>query len=278
MSAFRVLLRRGRRSWEVLSAFTWNSWTEVKAYPLGLLMTLIGVLVAPISLYFVGQLVPSQPSVGGDYFTFAAIGVLAATAMAGGLSAFGGQLDLAVQTGRLENLLVEPIRWRMLPFALAGWPVTQCVGTLVLQFAIVLAFGADINVTALPIAALLLIFGIASGHAVGVLAGSVKILSKRSDPILALYGIAVSLLSGVAFPVSLLPAPVRVLSYMLPQTYLLSALRKALMPDGGSIEGPSAPVAVLLLVVFLLIVYPLSLWLFGRALEFARKIGTLAGY
>jgi ABC-2 type transport system permease protein len=278
MSALLRFARQGRRAWEVMSTFTWNAWSEAKAYPLGLLMVFIGSVAAPIVLYFVGQLVPSQASVGGDYFTFAAIGVIASTAMSGGLAAFGGQLDVLVQSGRFENLLVEPIRWRVLPFALAGWPVTLCLLTMAIQSVVVLVLGADIKVEAIPLSVILLLGGIASGHAVGVLAGSVKVLSKRSDPIIALYTLAVGLLSGAAFPVSLLPAPIRVFSYALPQTYVLSALRQVLMPGGSSIEGPSAGLAVVLLTAFLVVVYPLGLFLFGRALEYARKIGALAGY
>jgi ABC-2 type transport system permease protein len=106
----------------------------------------------------------------------------------------------------------------------------------------------------------------------------VKILAKRSDPIITLYTLAVGLLSGAAFPVSLLPTPIRIFSYCLPQTYVLSALRQVLMPGGDTISGPSAELAILLLIGFLVVVYPVGLWLFGRALEYARKIGTLAGY
>jgi ABC-2 type transport system permease protein len=111
-----------------------------------------------------------------------------------------------------------------------------------------------------------------------VLSASVKILSKRSDPILVLYTILTGLLSGAAFPVSLLPAPLRVISYILPQTYVLAATRKVLMPDGSSIAGPSAIQATLMLAGFLIVMYPLGLWVFGRALEVARRVGTLASY
>lgn len=278
MNPFTKLLGRVRRAWTIVGAFTWSSWVEARAYPIGILTSLVGIVIAPVVLYFVGQLVPSQPSVGGDYFTFAAIGTVATTAMSGGLAAFSGQLDLMLSTGRLESLLVEPIRWRVLPFALAGWPVSFCLFTLVTQFVIIIALGAVINASALPLTAVLLLGGIASGHAVGVLSGSLKILSKRSDPLITLYTLAVGLLSGAVFPVDLLPAPLQVLSYLLPQTYVLAAVRKILMPDGDAIQGPSAGLAVLLLLAFLAVVYPVSLWLFGRALEYARKIGTLAGY
>jgi ABC-2 type transport system permease protein len=229
-------------------------------------------------LYFVSKLVPSQPSVGGDYFTFAVIGVLATTAADAGLSGFRATLDAAISAGRLENLLVEPIRWRMLPFGMSAWPMVRAAGILTLQFGIAVALGAHFRVTGFVPAVIIFVGAAAAGHAIGTLGASVKILSKRSDPILTLYGITIGLLAGTAFPVNLLPAPLRVVSYMLPQTYVLTALRRVLMPDGSSIAGPSALQASLLLAAFLMVVYPLGLWLFGRALEAARRVGTLAGY
>ncbi len=105
-----------------------------------------------------------------------------------------------------------------------------------------------------------------------------KILSKRADPIISLYLLAMTVLSGVVFPVNLLPVWLRWLSYCLPLTYVLSAVRKLLMIDSGTLSGPGAGEAILLLLGFLAIVYPLGLWLYGRSLEYARKLGVLAGY
>jgi ABC-2 type transport system permease protein len=138
--------------------------------------------------------------------------------------------------------------------------------------------GADFQLTAVPLAAFVLLLGVASGHAVGILAASVKVIAKRGDPIIGLYSLATGLLAGTTFPVQLLPVPLRVLSYCLPPTYVISALRRILMPEGDSLSGPTALQAILMLLVFLAIVYPLALWLYGRSLEFGRKMGLLAGY
>ncbi|MEX2269024.1 MAG: hypothetical protein WEA75_10090, partial [Acidimicrobiia bacterium] len=69
-----------------------------------------------------------------------------------------------------------------------------------------------------------------------------------------------------------------VLSYFFPLTYVLAATRKVLMPGGDLVTGPSALEAVILLLVFLVVVYPIALWLFGRALDYGRKLGVLGGY
>jgi ABC-2 type transport system permease protein len=278
MAAARSFVRRAQRVGVIGAAFVYMGAIEAFAYPLGLVTMTIAAALGPITLNFVSQLVPSQPSVGGDYFTFAALGIVATTATSGGLTAFQSPLDVATSTGRLENLLVEPIRWRLLPFGFAGWAILTTLAFLVFQFCLIVVLGADIDWTGLPSAVLIILGGIAAGHAVGVLSASVKILSKRSDPVLQLYVIASGLLSGAAFPIDLLPAPIRVLSYLLPQTYVISAVRRALMPNASTISGPTEQQAILLLIGFLVVVYPLGIWLFGRALEYARRVGTLAGY
>jgi ABC-2 type transport system permease protein len=272
------LVVRVRRAWRVVAAFLFMGASEQFAYPLGIITQAIGWVVAPMSLYFISKLVPSQSSVGDDYFTFAVIGVLATTAANAGLQAFGGILDVTISAGRLETLLVEPIRWRLIPFGLSAWPVLLNAGVLLFQFGLAFALGAHFLLSGLFPTAVILLGAAATGHAIGVFAASVKILSKRSDPFLTIYGIMVGLLSGTVFPVNLLPVPLRVVSYVLPQTYVLTAIRRVLMPGGESIAGPSALQASLMLVGFLVVVYPLGIWLFGRALEAGRRVGTLAGY
>jgi ABC-2 type transport system permease protein len=95
---------------------------------------------------------------------------------------------------------------------------------------------------------------------------------------MGIYTLATGFLSGTAFPVALLPAALKVIAYCLPPTYVISALRRTLMPTGAELTGPTAGQAVLLLLVFIAVVYPIAMWLYGRSLEYGRKMGLLAGY
>jgi ABC-2 type transport system permease protein len=269
---------KARRGAQVAGAFVWMGYQEAVAYPLFLIIQFISATTSPMVYYFVSRLVDSGPSVGDNYYTFAIIGLSTVLAMDGGLRGFGNHLDFAVQQGRFETLLIEPIRWRLIPFGLAGWPILVNVVMAVFCMSAGLALGADLRLVGVPGALLVLGLGIASGHAVGIVAASVKVLSKRSDPVLSLYTLASSVLAGVVFPVALLPLPLRILSYCIPQTYVLSAMRRLLMTDSSTISGPSTGQAVLMLLAFIAVVYPLGLWLYGRSLEYGRKLGVLAGY
>lgn len=271
----RAPVRRGIR---VLVVFIWMGWQEALAYPLALAMTAVSLLSQPIIYYFVAQLVDSGPDVGGDYYTFVFLGFIVVTMMNGALSAFSGQLDFLLGNGTFETLLVEPVSWRWLAFGMVVWPIFRTVATTLIIASIGFALGAQINFAQLPFALLVITLGVASAHAVGVLAASVKVLSKRADPVLSLYQLGMQVLAGVAFPVSLIPGYIRWMSYLLPMTYVLTAVRKLLMLDPEGLTGPSPAVSVLLLVGFLAVVYPLGLWLYGRSLEYGRKLGVLGGY
>lgn len=252
---------------------------EAISYPLNLLMRGANALVGVTVWAFVTQHTgTSGPSVANDYYTFVVIGLVGMAILQGGLNGFSEQIGVMMQRGRLEMVLVEPIRWRALPFGLGQWVILkQCLLAL-LMVMVSLLLGARYSLEGVPMALLVLLLGLAATFTVGVLSASVKVLSKRSDPVLALYQLAALVLSGVFYPVDVLPTALRALSWVIPHTYVIAALRKTLMPEGGLLAGVTSSEAVLLLFAFCAVAYPLSLWLFGRSLEYGRKMGLLSGY
>jgi ABC-2 type transport system permease protein len=80
------------------------------------------------------------------------------------------------------------------------------------------------------------------------------------------------LVSGVYYPISVLPTPLRLAGVVTPLTYTLSAVRRALLDDAG-VGAVARPVGALLLTGAVLI--PLGLWVFGRAEQRAKRRGLL---
>ncbi len=80
------------------------------------------------------------------------------------------------------------------------------------------------------------------------------------------------LVSGVYYPISILPPWMQVLSHLSPATYVLDGVR------AGLIDG--TPVDELLydvwpLIVMGLVFIPFGLWAFGRAERYAKRTGKL---
>jgi ABC-2 type transport system permease protein len=239
----------------------------------------LATFVPIVTFKFVADLVGENgPEVAYDYYTFVVLGIATMSVLGVTLNSFGGAMLNFVTQGQLEMFLVEPMPWRALPFALVPWPTFQAFITSGLMVVLSIPLGAEYSMSGVLPAIVIVFMGFAATLSIGILGASIKVLSKRTDPVLQLYTIAASVLSGAFFPIDLLPQWARALAWVIPHTYVIQALRRVLMPQGEVLPGPTAGQAILALGVFSLVMYPIALWVFGRALEYGRKIGALSGY
>lgn len=263
----------------VTSAFMWLGVTETIAYPLMLITSFVlGPASAPVIYRFVSRLVESGANVGFDYFTFVVIGFFATIALNGGLTGFSGALGSAIQQGRIETFLVQPVSWYSLPFALGAWPIVLDMMNALIVVFVGMLLGARVEIDRVPAALIVLGLGIASSHAIGTLAASVRLLSKKADPVVSIYRLFVSIVSGAFFPVTLLPGFIQPIALVLPHTYVLTALRRLLMEQGDVMGGPSLGTSILVLGASTIVLYAIALFAFGRSLHFGREYGVLSGY
>lgn len=279
MNVLKEARQRAQRGWQIANAFLRIDYIDTMNYPLALVMRALSSFVPILTFYFVSTLIGEDgPDVGGDYYTFVVIGIVSMGILAATLNSFGNLMLRYTQEGQLEMFLVEPVRWRALPFVMIPWQAFIAVMTALLLAALSIFLGAEYRLAGIPTAAVIVALGLASTLAIGILGASIKVLSKRADPVLSLYSIAASVLSGAFYPVELLPDWLQAFSWVIPHTYVIQALRKTLMPLGHTLPGPSAGQAILALFIFCVVAYPIALWTFGRLLGYGRKIGALSGY
>jgi len=247
------------------------------SYPMSLVLSELGTILPVLVSFFIGDLVGESPEVGEDYFTFAVLGLAVTAILQGALGGFGGNLQRALNRGTLEQLLVEPVPWTHLPFAMNLWRITMGVieGAIILGMGAVL--GADYVAGGWWEFLILLVLGIFACTAIGIVSAAILILSKRSKPFLTLYGMAASLLAGSVFSVSQLPDWLQTLAWAIPHTYVINASRAVLMEDPGTFFVPFNT-AVIALLIFNVVVMSAGLWMFSRSLEYGRKMGMLSGY
>ena len=247
------------------------------SYPMSLVLSELGTILPVLVSFFIGDLVGESPEVGEDYFTFAVLGLAVTAILQGALGGFGGNLQRALNRGTLEQLLVEPVPWTHLPFAMNLWRITMGVleGAIILGMGLLL--GADYVASGWWQFLVLLVLGILACTAIGIVSAAVLILSKRSKPFPTLYGMAASLLAGSVFSVSQLPDWLQTLAWAIPHTYVINASRAVLMEDPGTFYVPFNT-AVLALLIFNVVVMSAGLWMFSRSLEYGRKMGMLSGY
>lgn len=248
------------------------------SYPLNFLLAQAGPLVLVVSFFFLNRIVQHGPFVTSNYMAFVVVGLLGQSLSAGALQGISQELDAAIQQGRLEILLMEPIAWTTVPIGLGIWPTTVAAGQGLLAFGLGLGLGIRINplglLEAIPIAALALM----SGTALAVLASSVRILAKRSDPVWVVYNLLVSIAGGVAVPINVLPKALRLVSWLLPTTYVNAGLRKLLLPDAQHVYGPGPLWAAAALAVGIVPLAFVAVFAFNRSINTGRRLGVLAGY
>lgn len=273
-----VLMASLRRALQIGRAFLDIGFSTAANYPISLLMSAVRPVIPVLTFFFVARLVTSGSSVGGDYYTFVVIGFVVTEVLAGALGGFTQEMQSAVQQGRFEMLLTEPVRWHLLPFGLAAWPILSQTAYACIAAAFALLLGFRIQWTSLPAALGLLVLAIGACLSLGIISGGIGAISKRSDPVLTLYSLVAGILSGVAFPIELLPPGVRLLSWVVPHTYVITGIRKLLLPNGDSIQGPTVFQAVVALLAFNLVMYPVAMWGYGKLMEAGRRTGVLSGY
>jgi ABC-2 type transport system permease protein len=233
--------------------------------------------------------------------------VLSIGYLASGLSSFGGAADrFALQQAQLY-LLVGALLWTYL--SMVFYEISFAVTWERWEGTIEYTFMAPIRrlTHLLGICAASLIYGLARAAIIGgalVLlfhldlsranyAAALAIFAAATLPLLGLgiftsilpllspekgeqMGFAVMgvmlLISGVYYPISVLPAPLYVAGVLSPLTYALDGVRQALLHD-LSLAGALPDVAILLGLGVVLV--PASVWCFNRAESRAKRLGLL---
>lgn len=263
-------------------AYTRNEAVEDFSYPLTIVFQQLSLLFPVFIYYFIAELNPAGTGavaarVGGDYLTFAVIGLASTAALQSALAGFGQRLQSANTKGQFETLLVEPVPWRFIPVAMNLWRTFLGLMATFVMLLVGLALGADYRLAGLPAFLLIMVLGLVACTAIGCLSACIVVLSKRSQPVIALYGMAASLLGGAVFPIAVMPEWLQALSYLIPHSYVINGARQALMavPPEAAV---SLEQAMLGLVAFNVVAITVSFYLFGRALEYAREMGLLGDY
>ena len=272
-------VRRGViRGLQVSNAFVRLGLRNAINYPLGYGMAQLTALAPVIIYYFVAGLVTPGTNVGGDYYTFVIIGLIAVQMLDVGMRSFSTEIGAALERGWFEMILVTPLRWTLLPFGMVQWSLFQAVVRTAIIVGLATFLGARIAPEGILPGLAILVLGVVLGLAFGVLFAGMKVLAKSGDPLLPLYSVGAQLFSGVYFPVESLPEWLQPVSLLFPHTYVIAALRRVLMPQGADLPGLSAAAAIGVLSMLTVILFPVAMVTYKRAMELGRRTGALAGY
>ncbi len=209
---------------------------------------------------------------GADYFSFALVGVAVAICLRALQTSFAARLREAQTDGSLEVLLSAPLSTFRVIACLATWPIANALVRAIglMAFGAVL-FGAELSLDPLAFGVTLLA-SLAAFGALGLLSASFVLTFKRGDPFAYVLDVATYLLSGVVYPVDVLPPELQALSQLLPATHALHALRDASL-RGAALADVLPRVGVL--AGFGLLLWPAAALALTLARRHTERTGTL---
>ncbi|MGH7728369.1 MAG: ABC transporter permease [Vulcanimicrobiaceae bacterium] len=237
-------------------------------------------IITIAGFYFVSKLLDPHHALatGGrttGYFSYVAVNVAFMLLQTSAILAFAQTVRLDQIIGTLEAIVAAPRRTSLYVAACGVWPIALSVAQVAVSLAAASAFmGLDLRATN-PWS--LLAFGALSTvtmASIGILSAAAVIAFKAVPPTGYLVGGAASLLAGTLFPVTLLPPPLRAISWLLPLTHSLRGFRGAVAGESlGALSGEAW-----WLLAAMLILFPLSFFVLERVVERGRRDGTLSQY
>jgi ABC-2 type transport system permease protein len=265
--------------WRELWLYFWRDLMIARTYRTPFIMDAIQALFGATMFFYAARFVDSPQLRGalpqsGSYFAFALVGWVFFDYLGVAMDTFDQSLMEARDSGTLEHLLVSQTS---LPLMLAGSAIYPFLITT-LRIAIYLIWGAllfhfplgDANWIGVVV---VLAASLLSFSGLGILSASYLLLFKRGNPakwvLIGLWGIA----GGMLFPVTILPDWLQIVAKLNPMTHALNAMRAALL---GGARMPRLLPAIELLLLFAIILLPMSMLVFYWTLERTKITGTLS--
>ncbi|MBI4437325.1 MAG: ABC transporter permease [Candidatus Omnitrophica bacterium] len=251
------------------------------SYKLDFLMYWIHALAILLPFFFIARMFnQATPShlfpYGGDYFAFVLIGLGIRRYLSHALHSLPGAIGEEQGLGTLEALLATPTSFRKTFFLLSLVSLTYATLSLFFYlFLGILLFQVRFPQANWPVAFLILLLTTVTFYAFGLLSASFILVFKKGNVVEPLLEGFSSFLGGVYFPVSLLPSWLQGVSEFVPLTYVLRGLRLSLL-QGVPLSTLGKDCMILALLSGIL--FPVGLWVFGKALRKAKQDGSLVHY
>lgn len=265
----------------------YKAWVFIKrgfahntSYRLAFALNFINMLVGVISFYYLSRLIESgNTALLAEYRNNAAAFIVVGTTFNSfvslALRSYSGSISSEQMLGIIEHWWIARTPLTQLVIFSTFWEFLWPIGTSLVTFTMMaLAFQVQFSIN-LPVTVVLFLLTLTSISGLGMMSAGVIMVSKHGDPIGFLWGILSGLLSGVYYPIQVLPGWLQAVSAVLPTTHALHGLRAALI-NGATFYDVRGELAILTL--FTVITVPLGLWAFHAGFNRARYEGSLAQY
>ncbi len=267
-----LLLRRVR-------AFVVRDFQLALSYRVEFFLRMLTILLVVTTFFFISQIFTGQASAQYTQWRNPLAAWITGLAVLNyfmtGFSSLANAIRAEQTQGTLESVLLTPINVPTVIIASSAWDFVQATFYSFLYLFFGWLFFNVHYAGNFLLALLFLLLTTLVLASIGILSASFAMVFKRGDPFGVILGTGSALFSGVFFPTQLLGKGFGVVSRLLPPTYGLDGIRRVLI-EGQSFSEVSEPLVALLL--YLVVLFPFSLWVFSRAIRRAKREGSLIQY
>jgi ABC-2 type transport system permease protein len=227
--------------------------------------------------YYISRLVHVGEGISpDDYYAFAVTGLMT-------LQVINSTLTTPSMTLRQELVAGTFERFAISPFGAVGGIVSMMIFpllyTLVIVFAMLvfagLVFGLALQWSTVPLSIPLGALAALSFAPIGVLIIAAVMLAKQASAATNWVVAGISLVGGLYFPVALLPGWIQWMSEVQPFTPAVDLMRYVLL---GMDLGSPAWLDLTKLLLFVVVLLPVSLLALARAVRISTRRGTIIEY
>ena len=245
-------------------------------FVMGLFVSFQGLVM----YYFIAQLIdesqfPDSPELAQGYLAFVVVGNAISAIISVGLADPPGRLQQAQGNGTIEAIATTPTpMWLTTMLGSLYQLLYATLGSMVTVGLSILLLGVRVDASAsgFVIAGAGLVLTFILFASLGLCIAAFAIVYKRISPVLALTNAALGFMSGVFFPIELLPGPLPHLARALPFSWAVDVVRLSLLAG----ETPVRELAVLTGAAAVSL--PVAILVFHLALRRTRSAGTLSHY
>lgn len=262
-------------------AFLKKDFLTESSYKLSFLFNIFSVLVSILGYFFIDKLfgtrvVKHLEEFGVTYFPYVLLGMAFFSYIGVGLGSFSCRIRLEQMQGTLEAILLTPTKLSTFLFSLALWNLlVAAINMFIYIIAGIFLFKINFAGVNLLSVSIILFLTIISFSGLGIISASFILIFKQGNPISWVINSLEGLLGGVYFPVTVLPPALQIMAKFFPITYAIRAVELAVY-KGYAPDRLTRELGFLLL--FSLILLPLSFIAFKFALKKARCAGSLGQY
>jgi len=212
---------------------------------------------------------------GSSYFEFVVVGLALSRVLDACLAGAQTTARKEQTEGTLEAIAVQPVSTAGLGLGWSCFPAVQALAFATANIALAVPMGMQLDHPNWGAGVVVLLLSLAAFVGLGLLGASLVIALQQGLGFSALLGVVLPLVSGIYYPLRVLPGWLRALARLSPLTHSVNALRDTML-HGLPISQVLGEIGIL--AAFVVVLVPLGLASLRMSFAVARRRGILGSY